>query len=156
MEVARLLLEANADKDKPMNDGFTPLFIASQEGQLEVARLLLRPMQKRTRSNRLASPLCLSRLAMDSWRLYGFCWRPKRTRTRPQTMATPLCPSRFKKGTWRLHAFCGSFRLPEWGRYSCTLRCLGFLYLCLTVPEERLSILCRGFLSGRVISAHMP
>ncbi|CAE7938928.1 ASB3, partial [Symbiodinium sp. KB8] len=41
MEVARLLLAANADKDKAMLDGATPLFIAAQKGQLEVARLLL-------------------------------------------------------------------------------------------------------------------
>ncbi|OLP80346.1 Ankyrin-2 [Symbiodinium microadriaticum] len=40
-EVARLLLEANADKDNATPDGATPLFIAAQEGQLEVARLLL-------------------------------------------------------------------------------------------------------------------
>ena len=38
LEVARLLLESKADKDKAKNDGATPLFIAAQEGQLEVAQ----------------------------------------------------------------------------------------------------------------------
>ena len=38
-EVVRLLLEANADKDKARNDGVTPLYVASQKGQLEVVRL---------------------------------------------------------------------------------------------------------------------
>ncbi|OLQ10609.1 Sodium-driven chloride bicarbonate exchanger [Symbiodinium microadriaticum] len=42
-EVARLLLEANADKDTAnfTHAGATPLFIAAQEGHLEVLRLLL-------------------------------------------------------------------------------------------------------------------
>ncbi|OLQ10590.1 Sodium-driven chloride bicarbonate exchanger [Symbiodinium microadriaticum] len=51
-EVARLLVEANADKDKATLDGTTPLFIAAQEGQLEVVRLLLEgkaDMDKATR-----------------------------------------------------------------------------------------------------------
>ena len=37
----RLLLEANADKDKATNGGATSLFIASEKGHLEVVRLLL-------------------------------------------------------------------------------------------------------------------
>ena len=41
LEVARLLLDATADKDKAMNMGATPLFVAAQNGHLEVARLLL-------------------------------------------------------------------------------------------------------------------
>ncbi|CAE7415636.1 ANKRD29, partial [Symbiodinium sp. KB8] len=41
IEVTRLLLEANADKDKANQDGATPLFIAAQNGHLEVVRLLL-------------------------------------------------------------------------------------------------------------------
>eukprot|EP00439_Symbiodinium_sp_Y106_P008698 s591_g1.t1 len=41
LEVARLLLEANADKDKVDENSATPLFIAAQKGQLEVVRLLL-------------------------------------------------------------------------------------------------------------------
>ena len=41
LEVASLLLEAKADKDKASDDGATPLFIAAQQGHLEVARLLL-------------------------------------------------------------------------------------------------------------------
>ena len=41
LEVARLLLEANADKDKAMHDGATPLFLAATTGHLESARLLL-------------------------------------------------------------------------------------------------------------------
>ena len=41
LDAARLLLEANADKDKLNNFGKTPLFIAAQNGHLEVARLLL-------------------------------------------------------------------------------------------------------------------
>ncbi|CAE7423520.1 FRAS1 [Symbiodinium sp. KB8] len=41
LEVARLLLEAKADKDKTLNDGATPLYISVQHGHLEVARILL-------------------------------------------------------------------------------------------------------------------
>ena len=41
LEVVRLLLEANADKDKAFEDGATPLFVAAENGQLEVVRLLL-------------------------------------------------------------------------------------------------------------------
>ena len=41
LQVIRLLLEANADKDKTFQDGATPLFIAAQNGHLEVVRLLL-------------------------------------------------------------------------------------------------------------------
>ncbi|OLP87852.1 Ankyrin-2 [Symbiodinium microadriaticum] len=41
MKVARLLLEANADKDKAEQNGSTPLYIAAENGQLEAARLLL-------------------------------------------------------------------------------------------------------------------
>ena len=41
LEVTRLLLEANADKDMCSATGATPLFIAAQTGQLEVVRLLL-------------------------------------------------------------------------------------------------------------------
>ena len=40
-QVACLLLEAKADKDKATNRDATSLFIAAQTGQLEVARLLL-------------------------------------------------------------------------------------------------------------------
>ena len=35
------MLEANADKDKALKDGTTPLCVAAQTGQLDVARLLL-------------------------------------------------------------------------------------------------------------------
>ena len=42
IKVARLLLEANADKDRAfVNDGATPLLMASKNGHLEVVRLLL-------------------------------------------------------------------------------------------------------------------
>ena len=41
LQVIRLLLEANADKEKALEDGATPLFIAAQNGHLEVVRLLL-------------------------------------------------------------------------------------------------------------------
>ena len=37
----RLLIEAGADLDKANNDGWTPLWIASQNGHLEVVRLLV-------------------------------------------------------------------------------------------------------------------
>ena len=51
MEVARLLLEANADKDQAVNDGATPLFIAAQQGHLEVARLLLEANADKDQAN---------------------------------------------------------------------------------------------------------
>ncbi|CAE7254556.1 RIPK4 [Symbiodinium necroappetens] len=41
LEVARLLLDAKADKDKANYLGTTPLSIAAHRGHLEVARLLL-------------------------------------------------------------------------------------------------------------------
>eukprot|EP00439_Symbiodinium_sp_Y106_P048645 s4315_g6.t1 len=41
LQVARLLLEAKADKDKAMEHGITSLYIAAQKGQQELARLLL-------------------------------------------------------------------------------------------------------------------
>ena len=41
LEIARLLLEANADKDKDNNKGATALIMASQHGHVEIARLLL-------------------------------------------------------------------------------------------------------------------
>ncbi|OLP73222.1 Cortactin-binding protein 2, partial [Symbiodinium microadriaticum] len=41
LQVIRLVLEANADKDKADENGATPLYIAAQNGQLEVVRLLL-------------------------------------------------------------------------------------------------------------------
>eukprot|EP00439_Symbiodinium_sp_Y106_P000855 s231_g1.t1 len=41
LEVVRLLLEANADKDKATNDGYTPLFVAAEQRHLEVLRFLL-------------------------------------------------------------------------------------------------------------------
>ena len=40
LEVARLLCEAGADKDKAQQDGWAPLILASENGHLEVARLL--------------------------------------------------------------------------------------------------------------------
>ncbi|CAE7364051.1 ASB2 [Symbiodinium natans] len=40
-EAVRLLMEANADKNRAMNDGTTPLLVAIAEGHLEIVRLLL-------------------------------------------------------------------------------------------------------------------
>ena len=37
----RLLLEANADRDKSLQNGGTPLFVGAQRGHLDVVRLLL-------------------------------------------------------------------------------------------------------------------
>ena len=41
LEVARLLIEKGADKDKAEMDGMTPLFAACDEGHLEIVRLLI-------------------------------------------------------------------------------------------------------------------
>ena len=40
-EVARLLLEAGADKDAAKTDGETELIVAAQEGYLDIVRLML-------------------------------------------------------------------------------------------------------------------
>ena len=105
LEVARLLLDAKADKDKAKNDGATPLFIAAQtghlelawrhpivhaqNGNLEVARLLLdaKPDKDKARNDgatplRIAAPngnLQVARLVLI----------PMRTRTRPRIVAPP-------------------------------------------------------------------
>ncbi|OLP72976.1 Ankyrin repeat domain-containing protein 29, partial [Symbiodinium microadriaticum] len=41
LEVVRLLLEANADKDKAAHDGATPLYIAAEQRHWQVVHLLL-------------------------------------------------------------------------------------------------------------------
>ena len=41
VDVVRLLLEARADKDAPMQDGTTALHLASRRGHLDIVRLLL-------------------------------------------------------------------------------------------------------------------
>ena len=39
--MAKVLLEHEADPNKPMDDGFTPLLMAAQKGFVDVAQLLL-------------------------------------------------------------------------------------------------------------------
>lgn len=39
LEIVRLLLQANAEKDKARHSGTTPVYIAAQNGQLEVVWL---------------------------------------------------------------------------------------------------------------------
>jgi ankyrin repeat protein len=41
IEVARLLVEAGADKDKVSTDGSTPLYVACEQGHIEVVQLLV-------------------------------------------------------------------------------------------------------------------
>ncbi|CAE7229382.1 Ank3 [Symbiodinium sp. KB8] len=61
LEVARFLLEANADTDTAMQDGCTPLCIAAQEGQLEVARLLLETNADKDKAMQDGgTPLCIA------------------------------------------------------------------------------------------------
>ena len=225
LEVTRLLLEANADKDKAMNDGATPLFIASQEGQLEVAQLLLEANADKEKAVAMivgATPLFIAsqeghmevaRLLLEanadkdkarndgftplvhriSRRTVGGCtafaggqcrkgqgptdWRhPSACRGLPWTVGgcTAFAAGQSGQGQGRRqwpHPFVhrGSKRalggcMPFAGPFAClsgggTVAPCGawaFFTFGLTVPEERLSILCRGFLSGRVISAHMP
>ena len=82
LQVARLLPEANADKDQANENGTTPLFIAAQQGHLEVARLLQEAnADKDKATNRGATPLIMQ-LGRGSWRLHVSCWRPTLTRTR--------------------------------------------------------------------------
>ena len=52
LEVARLWLEASAEKDRPTNMGSTPFFVAARSGRLEVVRLLLQ--SKADKNNTLA------------------------------------------------------------------------------------------------------
>ena len=40
LEVVRFLCEAGADKDKPTQDGMTPLIIAAQNGHVRVENFL--------------------------------------------------------------------------------------------------------------------
>ena len=59
LEVVRLLLEANADKDKAGNDGYTPLFIAVERRHVEVVRLLLEAKADKDKTTHDGfTPLC--------------------------------------------------------------------------------------------------
>ena len=63
LEVACLLLEARADKDKANNIGATPLVIAAESGHLEVARLLLEANADKEKATDVgATPLFLAAL----------------------------------------------------------------------------------------------
>ena len=58
-KAARLLLEANADKDKADHYGATPLFLASERGHLEVVGLLLEANADKDKADHYgATPLC--------------------------------------------------------------------------------------------------
>ena len=41
MEVVRILAERGADINKALNDGRTPLYIASKQGHVDVVRILI-------------------------------------------------------------------------------------------------------------------
>ena len=53
LEVARLLCEAGADKDKARQDGATALILASRNGHLEVARLLCEAGADKDKASRM-------------------------------------------------------------------------------------------------------
>ena len=78
------MLEAKADKNKAMNDGTTPLVLASQEGQLEMVCLLLEANAEKDKAmNDGVTPLIVAAEDghLDVVRLS--CWRARLTRTRP-------------------------------------------------------------------------
>ncbi|CAE7926101.1 CTTNBP2, partial [Symbiodinium necroappetens] len=98
LEVARLLLHAEADKDKARHSGATPLYSAAGNGHLEVARLLLEAKADKHKVTGFGvSPLFIAaqngnlkvaRLLHDtactdsctavctgSWKLLTSCWR---------------------------------------------------------------------------------
>ena len=92
LEVVRLLLEANADKDKATNDGYTPLFVAAEQRHLEVLRgSCWRPRLTRTRPRMMALHLCALQFRKGIWRLWDFLLDAKADmNTVRDTGSTPL------------------------------------------------------------------
>ncbi|CAE7276609.1 ASB3, partial [Symbiodinium sp. KB8] len=103
LEMTRILPEANADKDKSIQDGATPLVIAAENGQLKVARLLQEAnadMSKAVRDGATAQTGQLQamddgftplRTAAQNGKFEVASWRPMRTKARPRLVAVPCC-----------------------------------------------------------------
>ena len=73
------MLEANADKDKATNDGYTPLFVAAEQRHLEVLRFLLEAEADKDKARMMASRLCALQFRQGIWRLWDICWTRKLT-----------------------------------------------------------------------------
>ena len=57
VDVARLLIEKDADVGQANNDGSTPLFAAAQNGHVDVARLLIEKGADVGQAERRRAPL---------------------------------------------------------------------------------------------------
>ena len=90
LRVARLLLEANAEKGKAHQSGATPM---SQLRRDSWRLCGFGWKRKRTRTGPRVMPptRCTSQLAKGACRLLAYCWRPMPTRTRPTRVAPTPC-----------------------------------------------------------------
>ena len=84
LEVARLLCEAEADKDKANHSGSTALIIASDNGHLEVARLLCEAGADKDKADQDGD----TALILVSDNRHRCCARPGPTRTRRTSMVS--------------------------------------------------------------------
>ena len=87
IEAARLLLEAEADKDKADNRGSTPIFVASATAHVEAVQLLLEARADKDRPITLVQLRWLWPPKKVTWKLFVCCWKPVLTKTRPPTLA---------------------------------------------------------------------
>ena len=112
LHVARLLQEANAEKDKAHQSGAT-LMSQLRRGSWRLCGFCWKRMRTRTRPRVMAPPLSCSQLQKGIWRLCAFCWRPMPTRTRPTGVAPTLC---IRRGSEWLVGGCAAFADSQCGQ----------------------------------------
>ena len=106
LEVARLLLGFNADKDKAINDGATPLHSAADKGPLEVARLLLESKADKDKAMNDGATTLHVAACRGKLEVARLLLESKADKDKAQIAgANPLIIAA-DQGTWKLHAFC--------------------------------------------------